>query len=118
MLDFSPQPDKVTTFSLFTAAKLHRIIRNIKSKLSTGPDLISIPLLKHLIPNKKLTEFMCLLFNKVIISGYWPDRWKRANLCLVPKKKNGGNSLSNLRPISLCCVLNKILEKNLVQILS
>ena len=118
VLDFSPQPNKVSTFSLFTTAKLHRIIKSIKSKLSTGPDLISIPFIKHLVPNKKLTEFMCLLLNKVVISGYWPDRWKRANLCLVPKKKNGGSSLSNLRPISLCCVLNKILEKNLVQILS
>lgn len=119
VMDFSPKANTISNFSTLSKSKLIRVLNNLKSKFASGPDGITIPFLKTQVRNSStLTEYLCLLYNKILYTGYWPLRWKRAILTLVPKSKNGGLVLSNLRPISLCCVLNKILEKHIVHVVT
>lgn len=53
---------------------------------------------------------LAFLFNLSIDSGIFPDRWKRANLILVPKEGLSSDP-ANYRPISLLPLPGKLLEK-------
>ena len=53
---------------------------------------------------------LTLLFNYSLREGVIPDDWKRANV--VPIHKSGDiSSIKNYRPITLCSVVGKLLER-------
>lgn len=53
---------------------------------------------------------ICVLFNKILISGQFPEQWKIA--CVVPIHKKGcKKTVSNYRPISLLPLIAKLFEK-------
>ena len=83
-------------------------IRKLKRKLSSGPDGIPPMLIKKLC--NSLCRPLSLLFNQFISIGFFPDFWRRAVVIPVFKKGATG-SLSNYRPISLTCVLSKVMER-------
>ena len=64
--------------------------------LKTCPSEIAIPL--------------CMIFERCINSGKFPDSWKLANVQPI-HKKNDRQLKSNYRPISLLPLCGKILEK-------
>ena len=52
---------------------------------------------------------LSIIYNQSIVSGTLPSQWKTANITAIHKK--GSKSLaSNYRPISLTCIVCKILE--------
>ena len=57
-----------------------------------------------------ITPSLCRLFNKSISSGSLPDEWKTANIVPVYKKGDNENA-ENYRPISLLCIISKVLER-------
>ena len=85
-----------------------KIIRNLKSKNSTGFDNISNKTIKLL--KDELAEPLTILFNKSFQSGIVPDSMKLAKVLPVYKAKEK-NLMTNYRPISLLPCFSKLLEK-------
>ena len=101
-------------------------VNNLLSNLVTRPTevefvLKTLPLGKVIgldeINNRTLRELahdlsypICLLLNQSLRLGIFPDIWKDALVCPIPK---GGNSatVSNYRPVSLLSCLEKVPER-------
>ena len=75
---------------------------------ASGPDLISPRLLKE--GANQLSFPLSKFFNRLIISGQFPQSWKKANV--TPVYKKGEKQLcNNYRPISLLSALGKVMER-------
>ena len=59
---------------------------------------------------RELTPSLCGLFNSSLADGKLPTEWKDALVVLVHKKGNE-EDVTNYRPISLLCVVSKVLER-------
>ena len=84
-----------------------------------GPDGIPGRILKETA--QQIAPSLTLLFDKSLRSAVVPDEWKLANV--VPVFKRGiKEPIQNYRPISLLCIVSKVLERTnqtqLVSILS
>ena len=91
-----------------TPTEIDTIIRRLASKQSSSYDIISNQMLKWLCP--VITLPLCIIFNKSLQEGHFPNRMKLAEI--VPLYKGGDESLSNnYRPISLLLTISKVLEK-------
>ena len=69
------------------------------------------------IPARLLVEFACVigpslceLFNMSLVLGVVPCKWKEANITPV-FKRDDPTLAENYRPISLLCILSKVLER-------
>ena len=83
---------------------------NIPNKKSTGPDNISVKVLKRTFPY--IVNILTDMLNRFLIEGVFPKQWKSARV--TPIFKGGDrNSPSNYRPISVLPILSKILEKHI-----
>ena len=82
-------------------------IDKLKSNCSSGPDGL-LPILF-----KRLMHCLCyplaLLYNQMFSVGYVPHDWLAAHIIPVHT-----SDVSNYRPISLTCVMYKILERIIV----
>ena len=86
------------------------IVSRFKPKSSKGYDGISNDFLKKIVNCIKLP--LCIIFNKSIESGIFPDLMKTA--IVKPLFKSGDTECcDNYRPISLLPVISKVLEKNI-----
>ena len=85
-----------------------KIIRNLNTAKAHGWDGISIKMIK--ICEQTITVPLILIFKKAILSGIYPDIWKRGNIVPV-HKKDSKNNIKNYRPISLLPICGKIFEK-------
>ena len=92
-------------------AETRLIVDNIDPNKATGPDDISGRIIKEC--SKEISPSLTMLFNMSLGSGIVPDMWKEANV--VPVFKKGDKTqCSNYRPISLLCIISKILERALL----
>ena len=56
-----------------------------------------------------LAMSLCMMFNTLLKTACLPEEWKEANV--TPVHKNNSKELAlNYRPISLLCLVNKVLE--------
>ena len=120
--------------SVFSPKEIHIEHTNTESTYSTAVQLSEICLsesevvevLKGIDPNKAcssdnipglilvktadaIAPSLCRLFNQSLSEGCVPLIWKRANI--VPLHKNDDPTLAtNYRPISLLCIVSKVLE--------
>ena len=84
------------------------MLGKLKSKSSSGPDLISTKLLKQILPTIIIP--LCHLFNLSLQTGFVPPQFKIAKVITV--YKSGDKHLfTNYRPISLLSTFSKLLEK-------
>ena len=74
---------------------------------SSGPDNLHSVTLKELanVLDKPLKN----LFQNALTKGKIPDEWKHANATAI-FKKGGRNKPNNYRPVSLTCIICKIME--------
>jgi len=88
--------------------EIFKIIKSLKNGKAPGPDGITSTMLKHTAAQVAFP--LSLIFNISLDEGKVPDDWKRANV--VPIHKAGNIAcIKNYRPISLCSVVGKMLER-------
>lgn len=97
-------------FPRFTPLILKKILNSISVSKSTGPDNISVRMLRKTFP------FICNvitdIFNRILQEGKFPKMWKIARVTPIFKSGQKTNP-SNYRPISVLPILSKIFEKHL-----
>jgi hypothetical protein len=91
----------------FSSDTIYRYLTQLKAKTSSGPDGLSAVFLKHLAPSLSLP--LSILFSNSFRCGDLPDIWKMAYVTPIFKKGQTSDP-NNYRPISLTCVLCKVME--------
>ena len=106
-------------FPLRTNLKLHnisitpkmvkKVITNLDSSQTSGPDCIPVVVLKNCEP--ELSYILAKLFNNCLKESCFPDCWKVS--LVVPVFKNVGerSTAKNYHPVSLLSVVSKVFEK-------
>lgn len=74
---------------------------NVKS--SSGLDMISYEIIKKL--PLAVQDFILEVYNKMYITGLYPEAWKKTLVKFIPKNSGG------FRPISLTSCLSKLFER-------
>ena len=92
-----------------TPREIKQTIKSFKSGKSPGESGISKAILEKL-PNKMIGR-LCNIFNACLAAGYFPKRFKRAILALIPKPGKSPHEVTGKRPISLLECPAKVLEK-------
>jgi hypothetical protein len=87
---------------------VRRVLRTT-SNSSAGPDGISGKLLRDLASVITLPLF--IIFQQSLAHCVFPSAWKSATVIPIYKGKGARDSPSSYRPVSLCSVLGKTLEK-------
>ena len=96
MLDISISPEGI-----------YKLLLGLNPHKAAGSDKLKPIILQTL--HEELSPIRQLIFQKSLDNGKLPDVWKEANVS--PIFKNGDKAdPSNYRPISLTCVLYKVLE--------
>ena len=88
--------------------KVESVLKSLPLVKAVGSDDINNRTLRELA--HELSFSICSLLNQSLSLGKFPDIWKDALVCPIPK---GGNaaSVSNYRPISLLSCLEKVSER-------
>ena len=90
------------------SAKILSLIRSLNTNKAHGWDDLSISMIK--ICDHSIVRPLCLIYERCIESGQYPQAWKRANVLPIHKKENR-QLKKNYRPISLLPICGKIFEK-------
>jgi len=90
-----------------TPAAVRKKLLELNPGKAQGPDNIPPRVLKELA--EVLVEPLCILFNKSLETGTLPLEWKKAEVVGIFKKGTRSDP-GNYRPVSLTCVLCKMLE--------
>ena len=85
-----------------------RLLANLDSSKAPGPDSVPTLVLKECA--SELAPSVCKLFNLSIETGIVPSEWKIA-LVFPVHKKGKNEEVTKYRPISLLCVISKVLER-------
>ena len=84
-----------------------KVITNLDSSKASGPDCISVVVLKNCEP--ELSYILAKLFNNCLKESCFRDCWKVSSV--VPVFKNvGESSTAKNWPVSLLSVVSKVLE--------
>ena len=108
MPDFSPSVKETLSNIEFTEFDILKLLQNLNSSKSPGPDSIHPRILKECA--LQLAEPLYILFTKSLIEGRIPSPWKLVNITPV-FKKGSRKDASNYRPVSLTSVCCKTMEK-------
>jgi len=94
-----------------TEEGVDKLLSGLCPSKASGPDQISPRILKEL--HKEISPIICKIFQLSLSSGIVPSDWKKA--IIAPVFKNGSRSKpSNYRPISLTCIVSKLMEHIIV----
>ena len=94
--------------SMFSSSIIFNILRKTNPSKAMGPDKIHGQILKNCA--RTLSPALKILFNRSYTSGILPSEWKNALVVPVHKKGSKGD-VKNYRPISLTCLIAKIMER-------
>ena len=88
--------------------EVEAVLKSLDPNKATGPDEIPARILKETATT--IAPSLCKLFNRSLGEGYIPSEWKLANVVPV-YKKDETDHVENYRPISLLCIISKVLER-------
>ena len=84
-----------------------KLLSNLQPRKAAGPDEIRPIVLREL--RTEIAPIIQLIFEKSLATGKLPSDWTRANVSPIFKKGEKSDP-SNYRPISLTCILCKVME--------
>ena len=92
----------------FNVSRVQTLLKNINSNKAMGPDKIHGRVLKNCASS--LSKPLSSLFTTSYYSSSIPNEWKLA--LVVPVHKKGSKAdVENYRPISLTCIIMKVMER-------
>ena len=91
----------------FSPGKVEKKLNQLKPSSAPGPDKLWPRVLHSLADG--LSYPLALIYTRCLSEGTVPPEWKRANITPIYKKGSKGSS-GNYRPVSLTCVLCKVME--------
>ena len=91
----------------FRPQAVRRLLARLDVSKATGPDGISARVLKECA--HELAEPLSKLFALCFRSGVQPRMWKTANVVPI-HKRSSRSTLKNYRPVSLLCIISKVME--------
>lgn len=94
-------------FQFVTQDEVYRELLTFESN-AVGVDKIPLKFLLHSCPN--ILPYITHIINYCLETSTFPDLWKISAITALPKCNNP-SSLSDLRPISILCMLSKLTEK-------
>lgn len=104
-----PEPDtEFSNFLPFDCNSFLETIKELNENKSSGIENINSKLILDAM--KAIPHVFVRMLNMSLASGVFPDDWKTARICIIPKKGDLRN-MNNLRPISLLSIMGKIIEK-------
>ena len=86
---------------------IEKLLTDFKPNKATGPDDIPARILK--MGAHEIAPALATIFNKSLETGTLPDIWRRANISPI-FKKGDRTKPSNYRPVSLTCIVCKVME--------
>ena len=86
----------------------YKVLLNFDPSKAPGPDGLRTIVLKTCA--RELTPSLCVVFNLSLAEGKLPSEWKDAFVIPV-HKKGKKEDVTNYRPISLLCVVSKVVER-------
>ena len=113
--DISQVPEAVDVFEdsntleeiVITRDRLKKKLLALKPKSAPGPDKIWARVAHDLAT--ELSIPLAMIYTKCMEEGVVPDEWKLANVTPIYKKGSKGLP-GNYRPVSLTCILCKVME--------
>ena len=91
----------------FGVEEVKKKLKNIKADGAPGPDRVWSKVLHSMADI--LAEPLAIIYNKLMGEGNVPCIWRMANVCPIFKKGSKGDP-ANYRPVSLTCVVGKVME--------
>ena len=91
----------------FGVEEVKKKLRDIKANGAPGPDKVWSKVLHSMADI--LAGPLAIIFNKLMEEGSVPCIWGMANVCPIFKKGSKGDP-ANYRPVSLTCVVGKVME--------
>jgi ribonuclease P/MRP protein subunit RPP40 len=91
----------------FEREEVEKKLRNIKASGAPGPDKLWSKVLHDMAD--VLAGPLTIIFGKLMEEGRVPMIWRMANVCPIFKKGAKGDP-ANYRPVSLTCVVGKVME--------
>ena len=96
---------------LCSPSEIEEILLSLDTSKAMGPDGVLALMLKYTATS--IAPSLCELFNMSISSGVISQEWKMSNV--IPIHKSGGKTeANNYRPISLLCIISKVLQKHIL----
>ena len=106
--DFSYKNNSRIDNVIINSNSIIKIIKDLNPTKAHGWDGISIKMIK--ICGESIIPPLMIIFNNSLLTGAFPENWKRGNIVPVHKKESK-NLAKNYRPISLLPICGKIFEK-------
>ena len=105
--DFKKQTDKMMEELEITKEKIFKVLKNLKTNKSPGPDGLHPKVLNEV--KDEIVTPLFIIFTASIETGEVPQDWKDAHISAI-FKKGERKQPSNYRPVSLTSIVCKILE--------
>ena len=106
--DFPRVPGGLPEFTVEATAKMLKNAKKTESTVAGDP----LPGLVRAYPDQFAVP-VSMIYNRVNDTGYWPSKWKKEHLTVIPKVPNP-TDLSQCRNISCTSAFSKILENQVL----
>ena len=102
-----PSPSQTLSEIVFDSSDVFDILMGLDTRKAMGPDKMSPKIIKAC--SGSLSEPIYSLFRKCLDTCSLPHVWKTHMIIPIPKSKDKA-TIENYRPISLLCILSKVME--------
>jgi len=108
---FEPIKDKICSYGctpvIITEDDALKRLNKLNVNKSEGPDLMHPRVIYEI--RHEIAQPLAMLFNRLLESNQIPAIWKCANIAPI-YKKGRKDEVNNYRPVSLTCILCKVME--------